>query len=54
MLACKLDDTWFTGSYSLATAAMAIFETRQHDKTDSVALNSYGVSAIYSLLLIHR
>jgi hypothetical protein len=46
MLACKLDDTWFTGSYSLATAAMAIFEARQYDKTDSVALNSYGQSCL--------
>lgn len=41
-LAAKLDATWFNGSHSLATAAMAIFEAHEYSRNDSVALNSYG------------
>lgn len=32
----------FTGSYALSTAAMAIFEAKNHDRKDPIAINNYG------------
>jgi len=52
-LAYKLDNIWwaycitytyvrYNGSYSLAQAAMNVFETNGHSRHDSLAVNSYG------------
>ncbi|ORX39339.1 hypothetical protein BD324DRAFT_577344 [Kockovaella imperatae] len=48
-LAYKLDDLWFNGAYSLAQAAMNIFETGSHSQKDRIAINSYVVPAIRGL-----
>ncbi|RSH90651.1 hypothetical protein EHS25_001256 [Saitozyma podzolica] len=45
----KLDESWFVGSYALATAAINIFEANGHRRSDSIAVNSYIVPAIRAL-----
>lgn len=41
-LSYKLDDLWYNGAYSLSQAAMNVFESNGHSRTDPVAVNNYG------------
>jgi hypothetical protein len=42
----------YTGGWSLAQAAMTLFEANGHGRSDALAVNSYGVSPRCILALL--
>jgi FKBP12-rapamycin complex-associated protein len=41
-LSYKLDDLWYNAGWSMSQAAMNVFETNGHSRTDQVAVGNYG------------
>lgn len=46
-IANKLDDTWFSGAYALASSCMSVFEAHGYSRSDCLAVNSYSRSFRY-------
>lgn len=53
-IANKLDDTWFSGAYALASSCMSIFEANGYSRSDGIAVNSYSQYRSREKLMLWR